>query len=297
MGTGAAITFASVYANAGHWLLAIKAAGEVLGQEISLKWAYEPGAYFKILSKNFALPVYRSIPFGGFSPVDIIAGSPPCAGISSANPRSGLDHPMNAHIIRFAEVCCTVNPKIVIMEESANLIKFKEILEQVIRIMQAKYTYVSWAAFDFGDILNIQSRKRCLILATNSDIVAKDIVGPNKLRFSGWREVCADIKTKTLIPYTAKSKIFERIFNSRIAKDRMFTLTGMGTWGCSSIAIREDGKLRPVSVEEMQRIMGFPDNYDFVNTSISWKTGAIARGVPIRETSIILTRAIKEAGL
>jgi len=95
---------------AGHWAVACRELN------LDIEWAYEnlklPLKYFKL---NFPdIPIINDL--DSLTPVDVVMGSPPCIGVSKANPAACPSHPANLEILRFAEAVRRLKPYAFIME-------------------------------------------------------------------------------------------------------------------------------------------------------------------------------------
>lgn len=283
-------TLGSINACSGHWLIAATGI-------FKRKWAHEPSSYINNLRDNFKnMNFYKSVN-DIHEYADIICGSPPCSGISVANPKRHLEHPANQHMIDFVKKCAEIEPRVVMMEESANLVKFEPLFNRIMKILTSTYTHVDYRLFNYGDILDIQDRHRILIVASDKEIDLDYLVKPSYKKIK-WKDILRNIRFKTFYPFDIERMPYKshrrKDFSSRVVnpRRRFFAVTGTSERDIVFLA-DEKPTYRFCSIEELEAIMGFPYNYKYHNDSISWKVGTIARGVPIRETQLILRRLKK----
>jgi site-specific DNA-cytosine methylase len=313
------LSFASLNACSGHWLLAAKGT-------FQLKWAYEPSAYIKNLVLNFPHLKLHSNIDEPFEYADVIAGSPPCSGICAANPGRRADHPANLHMLAFAKRCAELQPQVALMEESDYLAKPANtaLRGEICSILRQSFDHVEWNTFNFGDMLNLQDRKRILIVAHNchhastiTGLLPHNLARPAHTHILGWHGLLHGIKPITYYQFDVEKMPFKsarrhNFFNRIItARPRFFSITGTsnrdiifaktfsGKARDASCALRKNEPkpnlqdYRFASIEELACIMGLPADYKYAGIGMAWKVGTIARGVPVRETSIILRRVRK----
>ena len=114
--------------------------------------------------------------------IEVVAGGPPCQGISMMG-RRVIDDPRNVFLKDFIRLVLELSPRYFLMENVAGLIvgKHRQLLDEVIEIVEAsgRYRIVKpvkiLQAADYGAP---QSRKRMILLGTRNDVPLAEYPAP-----------------------------------------------------------------------------------------------------------------------
>lgn len=211
--------------------------------------------------------------------LDLLDGSPPCQGFSTAGRRKVLD-PRNRLFESFVYLIHELQPKVFIMENVSGQIKgtmkgvFKEILTTLkkenyqvkVKLMNAKYYQVP------------QSRERLIYIGIRNDLNKEPIFPIPSLKTISVRESLKNVVNKTY----AKD-LTENILNlwdllkrdetgdKYKGKNRYFNWTKINpNKPIRTIAKKEGGCLlhwrekRFLTIEEAKRLCSFPDDFQFI---------------------------------
>lgn len=300
-------TVISTFAGCGGSSLGYKMAG--FKELLAVEWDDNAVETFKL---NFpGVPVYHGDIAklsgaecmklaGGIKPgeLDVLDGSPPCQGFSTAGKRK-YDDPRNSLFKEYARLLAELQPKAFVMENVTGMIKghMKQAYLQIIATLRA----CGYKAK--GEVLNAmyygvpQSRQRVIIIGVRNDLGIdpthpKPQTEPIALRVA-LKGVGADPDTPALSKSSLKfavkikqgqcqadydnGKGFTNLNRPYIGKPsptlrKLNTGTGFGT----PIHPTEH---RTFSISEAKRIGSFPDDYAFVGT-FSEKWARIGNSVP-----------------
>lgn len=321
------------YACFGHWTLAAQRA------RLKVLWHYQPNIYkpteddktaTMILSANFP-KIHTREPSKGSSRymelVDIVLGSPPCIGLSSANPTAGLKHPANKNILEFWSTIMQLKPKAFVMEMVPQILTIgKPILVVAQKIVTSEYNV---AIGDYEASLHGSPSRRHRIyfigvqrkleghrmIAMIADSLPRhDVVGVKK--------VTADLSDKydkvrpdncqLMSRYDSKGKlrsgpysIIRKRGNALVLSPTQPSFTITGSSYCTSLHWTknkyEPKEYRFLGRLEIQRLMGFPDDYEFNPSKRKLQAPTysklIASGVQVDFTTNLLKHVVKELKL
>lgn len=281
------------YGGIGHWAIAAERA------ELDVQWYHEKADWaVKIFSHNYpSIKVIESSP----QPVDLIIGSPWCVGMSQANPKAHIEHPANRHVMHFADAVDQAQPRMFIMEIVNRFYseKFRPVQEEWTSRLKSNY-YLCALELDAQDYGSAQVRKRLFIIGSHTMQLKKNLMP----------EQNSSVKVADII---GKYEDEEFI----IGEDMKEWKDGMaGPWGClkgdkwKNRMLKKDGKCftitstsdrdqvhyngkRLMATIELKALMGFPEDYDLLNTRVSGKARKIASGVDINCVTQLLKK-VKE---
>lgn len=115
----------------------------------------------------------RAVSGIGQREVHVVAGGPPCQGISLMGKRA-IDDPRNALLKEFARVVSELNPRYFVMENVAGLVvgNYRQLLDEVVETMEdAGYRMVlPYRVLNAADFGAPQSRRRLVLLGARSDV-------------------------------------------------------------------------------------------------------------------------------
>jgi site-specific DNA-cytosine methylase len=261
-------------------------------------------------------------------PTDVIVGSPPCVGLSQANPQAGIKHPANKNILEFWSFVNDRNPKLFVMEMVPQILTIgKPILVKAQRIIRDKYNVAigEYEAECFGSpsrrhriyfigVQRLLDKPKDHIVSIAESLPRLPIIGIEKIidnlsdKYDRMkpdnRELMSRYDSKGRLrsgPYSIITKRGNKLCLS--PKQPSFTITG--TSYCNALHWTENryekGEYRFLGRLEIQRLMGFPDDYDFNPTKRKLQAPTysklIASGVQIDFTTNLLKHVVRELKL
>lgn len=260
----------------GHWIYAVKKAG------LKLLWFYEKGNLgYETYRLNFPLiqGYFGSLLDHQFQTPDLIVGSPPCKGFSHGINYRQVDIPLNNLIEYFGLLVGKIKPKVFLMENVPHVVKRWDHLEKCKNnVIDYNLTEAFLDSKDYG---GFQRRKRYFLAGVRRDL-EKEFIFPNSNRAKektveqaiGDLELVSEDANIDHVWNLKEQKImgtFRTIPRTRAS----WTVTG---WSCRW---RHYLGGRNVSLLELKRIMGLPDNWKLLPGSIQRKCQAIAEGVDV----------------
>jgi site-specific DNA-cytosine methylase len=319
------LTIGLDYVCTGHWTLAAQRAG------LQVLWHWQPSIYGNtnlpdkmtqtILHANFPKIPFTLDTFREPSGVEIMAGSPPCVGLSQANPIASADHPANLNTILFHKSVNKICPIIYVMEIVPQIFTTGlPVLTKALDIVNRNYKVAYWL-YDLSEYGSPSNRKRVYILGirkpTNLNpkfILANlhkskhvkpvvDVIGDlqqlydrmlpdNRMLMSRF-----GLKHRLRVgPYSMLKKNWQ----NRVLRPDSTSPTITGTSYCNvlhwSHNIHEPKLNRFLGKLEISRLMGYPDTFDFNPTHRKMQAPVysklIASGVQIQFTAKLLKHII-----
>lgn len=237
--------------------------------------------------------------------LDILDGSPPCQGFSTAGKREFCD-PRNQLYNEYIRLLKGLKPKVFVMENVSGLVKgkmkliFKDILTELkeagynvkVRLMNAKYYNVP------------QSRQRLIFIGVRNDLnITPSHPNPESKPITV-KEAIGDLIGKS-IPKLFHERHF-RDKNSKSTKNWFKTKHGDAVLGFQlikldpnkpAVSIRKSSddfhysEPRPLTCREYARLHSFPDNFTFINSSSGHER--IGNSVPPNFMKAIATHIYK----
>lgn len=286
------LTFGHIHPQTGHWCVAAKMAG------FKNIWAYEDNTrVLKTLHKNFLkMPIYLSSQslFEADLPIpDVIGGSPPCAGMSLANPYAKLEDPRNRETIIFSNAIQKFRPKAFIMEMVPTFKtspRYAPLFEEYIKNLKEYKTIVR--IIDFCMFGTPQRRRRFMITGG----LEKIMKFPVPTKFCTLREAWVGLPKYTKEEAYAKGLILgvgtgtkhkKKLKKPpRIVKLDWDWISPTITGGAGR-ELEHPSDHRPITINEAKRIMELPDNFK-LHGSQSGLFRQVAEGVPVKALSMFL---------
>lgn len=214
--------------------------------------------------------------------LDVLDGSPPCQGFSTAGKRKFND-PRNSLFREYARLLVELQPKVFVMENVTGMVKgcMKQAYLQIIKTLRE----CGYKAK--GEVLNAmyynvpQSRERVIIIGIKEDLG----IEPSHPKPQGkpitvseaWKG-CKDKKGKLLSKYvtpiwenTPAGYSLEVGAQKILGKKRYFTHRKLSFSRPASTIQKSIGSLiyhpeepRGISLGELKRLQSFPDNFNFI---------------------------------
>ena len=278
---------------AGHW--------QLIAEALRLKtvWYYENEPKTRQIIENNRPELNIIDDASEIEKVDIIMGSPPCVGMSQANPKACIEHPANIEMFKFSEAVAMLQPEYFFMEMVPTITqkRFSSLYNKLLKTFkQTHKTLVK--TFNYKDYKVPQSRKRVFFYGnTKRYIPWPEKIGESNIReaFKGLpnysrkeaidNKLAIRIKPKWKGPYSMLEKKPEYFY---LDWDGISpTVTALGT-----MYFRHPDRHRRITYREAARLMEFPDNYSFEPHSLSMKFRDVGWGVPILGTAKILYKIL-----
>ena len=300
------LTCGIYFTMAGSWAVGLKKLG------FDIKWHYCIEEFHEVFSLNFPEVLMTDELSDIDERLDLIVGSPPCIGMSSANPASGMDHPANQVTLDFAIVVDVLKPKGFIMEMVPMITrpKFESLFNMYKAIIGKSYNY-NYEVINFADYGVPHNRKRFIIMGVKKSLGNfEEIVFPKSVKEkTTLKEAFAGLPRLT--ERQAVEQKLTRKFNPKwkgpysmyIKKPDHFQLrwdkmtpcvTNIGTQYFRHPDFLNKNKAyhRLITYREAARLMEFPDNFNFIG-NYSKKIKQISWGVPCKGTQHFM-RAIRK---
>jgi len=279
---------------AGHW--------QLIAEELGLKtaWYYENFKKERQILEHNRPDVYIIENSDQIKKeVDIIMGSPPCVGMSQANPKACCEHPANEEMRIFAQKVRELKPEYFFMEMVPTLLqdRFKPIYQELMDNFNRNHKTVV-KTFDFKDYGTPQARERVLIYGCRS----KYLLFPKPTGTSTIRDALDGLKN-----YSKEEAISLNIavemkphwkgpYSMFVNNPEYFNLEWDGVskviTALGSGYLRHPDGHRRITYREAARFMEFPDDYDFSIHALSQIFRDIGWGVPILGMARILRKLL-----
>jgi len=224
----------------------------------------------------------------GYKELDILDGSPPCQGFSTAGKRK-FDDPRNSLFMEFARLLKDLQPKVFVMENVTGMIKgyMKQAYLQIIKTLRE----CGYKAK--GQVLNAmyfnvpQSRERVIIIGVREDLgiepnhpkpqgkpitprmAFKDCPGDEVKPLPEWMKEAAKFMDAGNYNHVHVLKAFLRV-HGKSAGSQNTKLLSWDRCACTLVKseIASTGIIHPdreryLTIMEMKRITSFPDDFQF----------------------------------
>jgi len=269
---GSIPTIGYLYPAAGHWLLAGKRAG------FKTQWVLEVGKpEIDTITLNFPGIKIFSDPGTELKKVDVIVGSPPCKGFSTGH-GTIKDLDCNQEILSFAEIATGLKPHTIVMENVPGLVKRFEgkYFKQLLATLTSAGYKIQWGLFNARDYGGFQSRRRVLVLASLGQLPHFPSITPAR----PVQDVIGDLVGKSPdfhpdhygLPFPIP--IFMN-FQRLTANKPSYTVSGY------AYRIQHYSLKRALTLLELKRIMGLPDDWRLPGEEFTLKCRMIGEGVDI----------------
>lgn len=299
------------YTMAGSWAIALKNLG------INIVWHFMPKErihginYQEVFHLNFPKVLvtdkYEEI---CDNKVDIIVGSPPCVGMSSANKSSSLNHVANLATLHFSIVVDVLRPKAFIMEMVPMIItpKFKPLFDEYKKNFENNYNF-QYQIIKFEDYGVPHHRKRFIIIGIRKDL-EKDVVFPIpsffattvKMAFNKLPRLTEEeaIRQNLTIKFNPKWKgswsAYLRPSNPyQLRWDKIAPcVTALDTFYFKhpDFLLEDKAYRRLITWREAARLQEFPDDFQFIGRHGD-KIREVAWGVPCIGICYFIQEALK----
>jgi DNA (cytosine-5)-methyltransferase 1 len=222
--------------------------------------------------------------------LDVLDGSPPCQGFSTAGKRK-FDNPRNSLFKEFTRLLKELQPKVFVMENVTGMVK--GCMKQAYLVIIKNLRDCGYSAK--GEVLNAkyfnvpQSRERVIIIGVRTDLgiepshpkpqgrpitpreAFKDCPPPDEIKYlPEWIKKA----TRFMDAGNYNHKHVEKAFLKVRGKSAGCINTKLLSWNrCSCTLVKSEisstGIIHPdceryLTIEEMKRIMSFPDNFKFI---------------------------------
>jgi DNA (cytosine-5)-methyltransferase 1 len=298
-------TVISTFAGCGGSSLGYKLAG--FHELLAVEWDQNAVDTFRL---NFpGVPVYHGdiaaltgaecMRLAGIGPgeLDVLDGSPPCQGFSTAGKRK-FDDPRNSLFREYARLLRELQPRVFVMENVTGMVK--GYMKQAYLTIIAELRACGYRAR--GEVLNAmyynvpQSRERVIIIGVRNDLEIEPSHPKPQTRPTGPKRE-DNPKEKWLTDKEAAQarahKLRHEAQGNGFGWVRLSETNPSPTWPKTQIIQTSplweysDKRLRAPSIIEMKRIGSFPDGFKFTGYDAAWER--IGNSVPPN-----LMRAIAE---
>ena len=191
--------------------------------------------------------------------LDVLDGSPPCQGFSTAGKRK-YDDPRNSLFKEFARLLNELQPKVFVMENVTGMVKgcMKQAYLQIIKSLRE----CGYKAK--GEVLNAmyfnvpQSRQRVIIIGVRNDLGIEPSHPKPQGKPIGIEIVCPHLAGKRINWCMYSGMVMDGSRPWHTSKEPAPTLSKIG-----NMAVEENGMLRKFTLSEASRLASYPDTYVF----------------------------------
>lgn len=230
------------------------------------------------------LSVDRVLDITGLRPgeLDVLDGSPPCQGFSTAGKRI-IDDPRNQLFVEYVRLLRGLRPKVFVMENVSGLVKgkMKLVFTDVLRELKASGYKVSARLLNAMYFGVPQSRQRVIFIGIRDDLGVEPSHPAAESRPVSVREAFdgADVS----LALEANEKYVEPMSNlkpgenlSKLTKESFYsygkvpiyrpsqTIMKQVTFG--KVSLWHYGERRNISIGEAKRLGSFPDEFEFIGS-------------------------------
>lgn len=106
---------------------------------------------------------------------DIVIGGPPCQGFSTANPNRSFEDPRNWLFKEYARILSEANPSIFVMENVSGMVTLENgtVLRMILKELEHQGYKVQYKILNAKDYETAQSRRRTIIVGTKKSLNSK----------------------------------------------------------------------------------------------------------------------------
>lgn len=218
------------------------------------------------------LSVEECLKLAGIEPgeLDVLDGSPPCQGFSTAGKRI-IDDPRNQLFREYVRLLRGLRPKVFVMENVSGMVKgkMKLVFVEILRELKASGYRVSARLMNAMYFNVPQSRERMIFIGVREDLGIepshpKAEGKPVKLKSTGFSAEWIGIKDDRLLGDVSRNyhQGRKRRF---LPNDTPYAITKDGAFGCRrNDVFVKNGNLRKPLVVELSRIASYPDSFVFL---------------------------------
>jgi site-specific DNA-cytosine methylase len=292
------ITIGFVYGVAGHWAVSSKK------NDLKMVWHHEPDKNLNDIFKvNFPCvfssrsdeELYsREIP-------DIVVGSPPCSAFACmlGSIRGGyqaeLMEEFASHVLEFGKIINRIQPKIFIFENVTGLFNQGKLFYTFLSSVKKNYQ-VNFLVLDSADYGAAQHRVRIFVFGTRSDISPEFMFIPSEhfQKSLILRDVIKGLENLSRLCvedhdwYQGTQKIFGTFSRKGVQFSYSWDSPPSTCITTNAYGNLHPDKTRCISVLELKRIIGLPDNFNLGDFSVQKKVRILAFGVDVRLCSLLL---------
>ncbi len=278
-------TVVSLFAGCGGSSLGYSMAG--FRELLAVEWNDNAVETFKL---NFpGVPVYHGdiaklsaeecLSLAGLEPgqLDVLDGSPPCQGFSTAGKRN-LDDPRNGLFREYVRLLRGLRPKVFVMENVSGMVKgkMKLVFAEAMRELKGSGYRVSARLMNAMYFHVPQSRQRLIFIGVRED-VGKEPSHPKaqanptgvKLEHSDsgpW--MLSEKRQQYLVNHRAKHHARGNGWGFQVydGSEPCFTLFRNNSHSASPILVSDAGQYRLLTTCELKQIGSYPQLYQFVGT-------------------------------
>ncbi len=243
---------------------------------------------------------------------DILIGGPPCQGFSTANPNRSFDDPRNWLFKEYARVLSEVNPRIFVMENVAGMVTLEKgaVLKLILTELSNQGYDVQYRILNAKNYGTAQSRRRTIIVGTKNNLEVQyhypePIVNPplfgqyitvedvllkiaiNAHSYNHDVSKLSDLNTQRIkhIPQGGSMKDCPPNLQNNSDLKRAMRRLHLNDVSPTIVHNNNDHYYHPtehrrVTIREMARIQGYPDDYIFYGPK-SEQSRQVGNSVPI----------------
>lgn len=244
--------------------------------------------------------------------VDILIGGPPCQGFSTANPNRSFDDPRNWLFKEYARILLESSPEIFVLENVSGMVTFEngKVLELILKELDNCGYHVQHKILDAKYYETPQSRRRMIVVGTKKErnkrynypepvnypplfgdfITVGDVLVKNPILKNYANHEIAKLsplnqeRIKYIPQGGAMADCPYHLHNNSDLKRAMRRLD-LAKVSPTIVHNNSDHYYHPVedrrvTIREMARIQGYPDNYIFYGPK-SEQSRQVANSVPI----------------
>lgn len=220
--------------------------------------------------------------------LDVLDGSPPCQGFSTAGKRN-LDDPRNQLFREYARLLQGLKPRVFVMENVSGMVKgkMKLVFADILRELKVSGYHVSARLMNAMYFNVPQSRQRMIFIGVREDLgiepshpIAQTSVIPVRDAWDGIINSDADIAAATYPVGLSQDRLLRVMRpweqgSKYTPNGSMFGLKRLDFARPSRTVLRQDGsgvscacchpvEVRRVTIPELRRIGSYPDSFQFI---------------------------------
>jgi len=214
--------------------------------------------------------------------LDVLDGSPPCQGFSTAGKRI-LDDPRNNLFREYVRILRGLKPKMFIMENVSGLIKgkMKLVFAEIMRELKASGYRVKCKLLNAMWFNVPQSRQRLIWIGIRSDLNGeiefpdheKRVITCYQSLFNCEKSASVKISEKVIKRYekTIAGNPLWAFGCGQVRLNKFKVAPAFTKCGASGYSMFHYDKARPLMISEMKRIGSFPDQFKFLSNYNDYK--------------------------
>ena len=255
---------------------------------------------------------------------DILIGGPPCQGFSTANPNRSFDDPRNWLFKEYARILSESNPDIFVMENVSGMVTLEKgaILKMILNELEHQGYDVKYKILNAKDYETAQSRRRTIIVGTKNSldyqysypqpvvnpplfgryITVGDVLMHKPINGGSYNHDIAKLSPLNedrikFIPQGGSMKDCPQELQNNSDLKRAMRRLHLNEVSPTIVHNNNDHYYHPtehrrVTIREMARIQGYPDNYIFYGPK-NEQSRQVGNSVPVPFAFHIATSVIK----